>query len=295
MKTTRRDFIRYCGVSAATLGLTASEIGQLAQALANPNGPKVLWLQGASCTGCSVSLLNLVSSQAPADAADLLIDSIDLTYHPTLMAAAGDTAVDRIRETSARPYVLVVEGGIPTAFGGAACGAWSYGGHHVTFADAIQQLAPAAQAVLAVGNCAAWGGIPAAGSNPTGVYGVRDFTRLPAISVPGCPPHPDWIVWPIAQLLLGRTISLDSLGRPRTLFRRSVHDDCPRKGTGEAREFGERGCLKALGCRGPETKAPCPSQWWNGGVNWCIGAGSPCHGCTSEKYPGSEAFVRFRY
>ena len=118
MSISRREFLRYCTSSAALLGLEAVDLGLLREALANPAAPKVIWLHGSSCTGCSVSLLNRISNSAPTTVAQLLTESIDLVYHPTIMALAGEPANAVLKQTyDAGGYVLVLEGGVPTAFG----------------------------------------------------------------------------------------------------------------------------------------------------------------------------------
>ncbi|OIP28032.1 MAG: hypothetical protein CO103_03265 [Chloroflexi bacterium CG_4_9_14_3_um_filter_45_9] len=54
-----------------------------------------VWLQAASCTGCSVSLLNTVNPSIK----NLLIDEvlpgkhINLRFHPTVMAGAGKVVI----------------------------------------------------------------------------------------------------------------------------------------------------------------------------------------------------------
>lgn len=296
MNTTRRDFLKYCGMSAAALGLTATDLLSLQDALANPSGPLVLWLQGASCTGCSVSLLNRISPQAPTTAADLLVKSIDLGYHTNLSSAAGATAVAALDAAYARGgYVLAVEGGVPTAFGGAA--GWlmtDSAGRDITIAEAVEKYASRAAAILCMGTCASWGGIPASGANPTGIRGVGAYTGRRTINIAGCPPHPDWMVWPVVQLILGKSIAVDSYGRPRTVFASKLHDRCPLKETDEAKYWAQPSrCLKSLGCQGPETVAPCPSIKWNNGVNWCVGVGAPCVGCARPSFPGQQAFHKF--
>ena len=168
MVVSRRDFLKYCTASAAALGLGASELESLASALAGPNAPTVLWLQGSGCTGCSISFLDYISSSPPQTAGDVLIDVINLAYHPNLMAAAGATAVGAVEQAhNAGGYVLVVEGGVPTAFGGNACWAWTDGRRHVTFEEAVQHLAQNAAAVMCVGQCSCFGGMWAAPPNPT--------------------------------------------------------------------------------------------------------------------------------
>lgn len=292
MNISRRDFLKYCGASAAAIGLSATDLGGLEKALAKSGAPTVIWLQGSGCTGCSVSLLNRISGSAPTSAADLLINSINLAYHPTLMASAGQLAADQARDAyDLGGYVLAVEGGVPTAFGGNACWAWNYNGVDVTFQEAVTGLASRAAAVLSIGTCAAWGGMAAAPPNPTAVRGVQAATGRPTINIAGCPPHPDSIVWVVVQLLLGRSIALDSHQRPLALYGQKVHDLCPRRDMGKARTFGQNNaCLNPLGCRGPETEANCPAVLWNNRQNWCIGANAPCIGCTDPTFPGTKSF-----
>jgi len=296
MKISRRDFLKLCGVSATAVGLSATDIVKLGEVLANPGAPTVIWLQGSACTGCSVSFLNRVSNSAPQTAKDVLIDSVNLAYHPNLMALAGDSAVAEVEKAYERGgYILAVEGGVPTNFSGNACLAWSYNNEDVTFQQAVLDLSSRAAAILCIGTCAAWGGIPATPPNPTGVKGVKALTGKTTINIAGCPTHPDWIVWGVVQLLLKKTITLDSYGRPKGIFTgRTVHDLCPRRETEEAETFGiDRRCLEELGCRGPRTVANCPQILWNNGANWCIDSNAPCLGCTNADFPGSQPFYQF--
>jgi NiFe hydrogenase small subunit HydA len=184
-------------------------------------------------------------------------------------------------------YVLVIEGGVPTAFQGHACLAWTLNGVEYTFKDVVTRYASKAAAILCIGNCAAYGGIAAASPNPAGVVSVSALTGKATINIPGCPAHPDWFIWVVAQYLAGARITLDGYGRPKALFERTVHERCPRKERErEGLTFGVDGyCLEELGCKGPETKAPCPVGKWNGGVNWCIDANAPCIGCTEPTFP----------
>ena len=294
MYITRRSFLKYCASASAAIGLGPGEFLGLENALANPNAPSVLWLQGSGCTGCSISFLNYVSPTAPQTPADILISSINLLYHPNLSAVAGE-AVAAIAEGALVKggYILVVEGGVPTAFGGYACMPWSMNGTEVTFQSAVTSLAAKAMKIICVGNCAAWGGVSGSGNNPTAVRGVRAATGKATINVAGCPPHPDWLVWTIVQLLQGKTITLDSYGRPTYFYGRKIHDQCVLKETDETKYFGvPNRCLKELGCRGPETNGNCPTLRWNNGVNWCVGASAPCIGCTNPTFPGSSALNR---
>ncbi len=294
MHVTRRSFLKYCSAVSATLGLTPLDLAHLQNALANPAAPKVIWLQGSGCTGCSISFLNYVSPTAPLSAADVLVSNINLLHHPNLSASAGNTVVEILKTALAQGnYILIVEGGIPTAFGGNACIAWSENGVEKTFQQAVMELTAKAIKTICVGNCAAWGGIPAAGINITAIKGVKAVTGKTTINIAGCPPHPNWIVGTIVELLQGKTVALDAYGRPASLYSKKVHDSCPLKERDEIKTFGVTGrCLKALGCRGPETMAICPTLKWNNGVNWCIGANAPCIGCTNPTFPGKEALFR---
>lgn len=294
MNITRRDFLRYCGLSAAALGLSAADMGMLQSALANPNAPSVIWLQGSGCVGCSISLMDRISTTAPTTVDDLLLNSINLVYHPTLMSAAGETAVAAAQKIyNAGNYILVVEGGVPTAFGGAACFAWTSNGQDVTLMDAVKTYAAKASKIVCVGTCASWGGMPTMGGNPAGIVGVKALTGKTTINVAGCPANPDWTVWAIVQILTNKAIALDSNGRPTALYKDSVHSQCPRRGTSPATTFAQDGrCLKGLGCRGPSTSANCPVNRWNNGVSWCVGNNAPCIGCTSPDFPTTSAFYR---
>ncbi|HSW64107.1 MAG TPA: hydrogenase small subunit [Dissulfurispiraceae bacterium] len=287
----RRDFLRYAGMWSAALGLSATDLIHLEDALANPSGPAVIWLQGAACTGCSISFMNRISSSAPSTAANVLTNSVNLVYHPNLSAVAGESVYKVIEQAYSKGnYILAVEGGVPTAFGGAACWAWTYKDMDTTFLQAVQWLAPKAAKILSVGSCAAFGGIPASGGNPTGIKSVSAATGKPTINIAGCPPHPDWIVGVIAQLIAGKTLSLDSYGRPSQYYNKKIHDICPNKDMQKVKTLGVVGCYKEIGCRGPETKAVCPTLKWNNGTNWCIGANAPCLGCTEPTFPGSASF-----
>ena len=287
----RRDFLKYCVGSAAVLGLDLTVMGRLQKALAGAH-PTVVWLNGANCTGCTVSLANRISSDGPTDIADLLINYIDLAFHPNLMGASGDLAVETLYNatTDKAGFILAVDGGIPTAFNGHTCMLWTEkDGREVTAQEAVLDLAPRAIATLCIGTCASFGGVPAGNPNPTGIKSVRELTGVKTINIPGCPIHPDWVVWTVAQLLARVSPSLDGDGRPKTLFSgdsKNIHDRCPRREREEADTFGQEGqCLKELGCKGPRTQGDCPTRLWNGGTNWCIGANSICLGCTEAGFP----------
>ncbi len=330
MNISRRDFLKLCGLSAAALGLSSSKFGLLCEALANPTAPSVIWLHGSSCTGCSVSLLNRIADTAPTTVADVLTGAINLVYHATLMTPAGDPAVAELKRVyDSGQYVLVAEGGVPTAFSGGPCIVYSLHGQETTFQQAVQEMSARALAVVCVGTCASFGGIPASGvlpgsTNPTGIRSVRQLTGRQTINISGCPANPDWVCWAIVQLLLvlngtGSMPELDADGRPVALYATNlagapatpmIHDKCPRNllvnpaapTAAAGFEDCDGRCLEDLGCRGPFTKSRCDGCW-NAKAsdpadppvarwrsNWCIGVNAPCHGCVEKTFPGPQSF-----
>ena len=117
-----------------------------------------------------MSFLNFINTTAgadPSDAGDILLNHIDLVYHPNLMAAAGQSAVavaEQAYDTGG--YILAVEGGVPTAFGGRSCWAWTYNGEDVTFKQVVTDLSAKAAKIICIGTCASFGGVPAARPQP---------------------------------------------------------------------------------------------------------------------------------
>lgn len=262
----------------------------------------VVWLQTAACTGCSVSLLNSASPTVR----NLLIDQvvpgfhINLRFHATIMAGAGEPAIEVLEETAKEKkdgYILVVEGAIPTATDAVYGAIGERDGKPVSMEDRLVELARDAQAILAVGTCASFGGIPAAAPNPTGCKPVSKILEAkgiskPLVNIPGCPPHPDWFVGTVASIILSglpKAEDLDDNLRPLAFYGKLIHENCPRRAYFDEGKFakkpGDEGCLYELGCKGPITYADCPLRRWNNGTNWVIGAGAPCNGCTQPEFP----------
>ncbi len=283
MEITRRDFLKYLGASAVALGLGRMPLSQIEAAMAAASDPAVVWLSGASCSGCSVSLLNAVNPTID----QVLLDTVSLKYHNTLMASAGEMAVTAARSSAtAGGHILVVEGAVPAGEGGQYCFVWEEDGHPVTMVEAVQGLATNASHIVAVGTCSAFGGIPAAFCG-TDVQTLGDFLGRSVVNLPGCPAHPDWIIGTLASLIGGVVPDLDSYGRPLDYYPSQViHSRCPRRESEEASSFGQANrCLEELGCRGKHSHADCDWRGWNNGENWCIGANGLCIGCTEPSFP----------
>ncbi|MFH1650796.1 MAG: hydrogenase small subunit [Chloroflexota bacterium] len=267
----------------------------------------VIWVQCASCTGCSVSVLNSVSPTIKNVLVDEVIPGkhVNLRFQATVMAGSGDMVIKAMEDTQKEVkggYVLVVEGALPTAGNPADYGSiGEHDGKPVSMADRVASLGKDALAVIALGTCAAFGGIAAGKPNPSGSIGVQELFRrrkiaTPLVNIPGCAPHPDWFVGTVARILLlglPGADEVDDYGRPKAFYGQLIHENCPRRAYFEegkfARKFGDPGCLNELGCKGPVTYADCPTRLWNHGVNWCIGSGSPCIGCTEPGFPDALA------
>ncbi|MFC1870047.1 hydrogenase small subunit [Chloroflexota bacterium] len=266
----------------------------------------VIWLAGSACTGCSISLLNSGSPKIE----NILIDEIvpgvhiNLRYHETLMAGAGEQVIKVLDEAVAEKkgsYILAVDGAIPTADGGVYGAIGERNGKPVTMEQRFTELAGSALAILAVGTCASFGGIPAAAPNPSGALPVKKVLEMkgiskPVVNIPGCPPHPDWFVGTVAGIILNglpKAADLDDNLRPLAFYGKLIHENCPRRAYFDegkfAKKFGDEGCLYELGCKGPITYADCPLRRWNRGTNWVIGAGAPCNGCTQPEFPDGVA------
>jgi len=292
---TRKKFLQIFSGSIAGIALSNLWLPKLLQAANVKNGKgrlPIVWFQGQNCSGCSVSFLN---TEYPS-ADEVLIEVITLEYNPTVMAATGDVAVEvleRMISDEKGKYILAFEGSIPVDIDGNYCNVGEINGKSITALKWIQALASSAAAVVAIGTCATWGGIPAAPPNPTKAKAVKDIIKdKPVINIPGCPPHPDWIVGTLVHVLKYGIPSLDDLGRPLMFYGpdKIVHDNCELRQYFDAgifaKDFGEKGCLYELGCKGPVTHCDVSTRGWNSGVNWCNRSGGPCIGCTEPTFPG---------
>jgi hydrogenase small subunit len=279
----------------------------------------VLWLtSGLGCDGESVAMTSATSPSLE----DLLRGVLPgmpriVIYNPLLSYESGEEFVHSFERAAAGeldPFVLVLEGSVPNEQISGE-GHWTgFGvdpqtGQPITTCTWIDRLAPRAAAVLALGTCAAYGGIPAMRGNPTGAMGLRDYVGwdwtsrrgVPIVNLPGCPVQPDNITETLLHLALHLAgaepmMELDDQGRPQRLFNRTVQEGCGRAGFADQGEFAEspadhRGCLVKIGCMGPVVKCNVPIRGWAGGVGGCPTVGGICIACTMPGFP--DKFMPF--
>ena len=290
----RRNFLQLCTALMVTapVGLTLTEKAsawQVADQIAKARRPSVIWLHFQDCTGCSETLLRT----SRPDVADLILNVISLDYHETLMAASGAQAEEALKQAVQEnfgKFVLVVEGSIPTKQQGQYM---KLGGRPAL--DVLKELGPKSAAIVAMGSCASWGGVPSSGPNPTGAQGVDSIVKeKPVVNLPGCPPNPyNLLAVVLEYATMGRLPALDEINRPKFAFDRFIHDHCPRRAHFDAgrfvKQFGDEGhrqgwCLYKMGCKGPVTHAACSTRHFNEVPDvWPIGIGSPCVGCTEKE------------
>jgi hydrogenase small subunit len=286
----RRDFLRRaCFMAAAAIGMPSELAASMVQAVEQGVRPTVIWLSFQECTGCSETLLR--TSKPGLD--EVVLDLLNLVYHEALTAAAGHQAeLSRVQamEEYAGQYILVTEGSIPTADNGIYC---MVGGK--TALELVRETAEGAAAVVAIGSCASWGGIPSSPPNPTGAVGTNEIlTDRTVVTIPGCPPNPYNFLGTVLQFAtLGTLPALDEKGRPLWAYGRTIHEHCPRRAHFDAGRFAEQygdgahrqgWCLYKLGCKGPQTYANCSVNHFNEVPDaWPIGLGHPCYGCTEEE------------
>ncbi|QJT08250.1 hydrogenase small subunit [Oceanidesulfovibrio marinus] len=283
---TRRDFMKFCTAVAAAMGMGPAFAPKVAEALTSKKRPSVVYLHNAECTGCSEAVLRTTDPFID----ELILDTISMDYHETLMAGAGEAVEEALHEAIKHDFVCVIEGGLPTGDGGV------YGKiAGKTMLEMCSEIAPKAQAVIAIGNCACFGGVQAAAPNPTAAKGVMDALGplgVTPINIAGCPPNPINFVGTVVHYLTKGLPELDGLNRPVLFYGETVHDNCPRIKHFEAGEFApsfgseeaKKGyCLYELGCKGPMTYNNCPKVLFNQ-TNWPVQAGHPCIGCSEPNF-----------
>ncbi len=284
----RRDFLKIVTMAAAAVGLSQTAVPQMVQAASKGLKPSVIWLHFQECTGCTESLLRTHHPEI----AELILDLISLDYHETLFAAAGhqaEAALQSAMKANAGKYVCIIEGAIPTKDGGIYCKIGNK-----TAMELAKEVSANAAAIIALGSCASWGGVPSADPNPTGATGApMVLTDKKVVTLPGCPANPYILLGTVLQFVTFGTLpALDDKGRPLFAYARVIHEDCPRRPHFDAgrfaQKYGDEGhrlgyCLYKLGCKGPATHASCSTMRFGDVDAWPIGIGHPCFGCTEKQ------------
>jgi len=285
----RRSFLKFASYTASIMALPPTAATAIAQGLETARRQSVIWLSFQECTGCTESITRAHSPSIE----DLIFDFISLDYHHTLMNASGEAAeAARLAamQENAGEYIVVVDGSVPLKDDGIySCIAG------MSNLQMLEETVRDAFAVIAVGSCAAFGGIPGAAPNPTGAVPIAQLvTDKPVINISGCPPIPEAMTGTIAYLLsFGSIPELDQLGRPRAFFGEAIHDRCYRRPFYErglfAKSFDDEGarqgwCLYEVGCKGPVTYNACATLKWNAGVSFPIQSGHGCLGCSEPGF-----------
>ena len=286
----RRDFLTFCASMATVLGLPKGSVAAIAKAVESEKRPILVWLEFQDCAGNTESFLRA----SHPTVADLVLDTISLNYHETLMAAAGaqaEAALDATVKDNKGGYIALVEGSIP---GDPESGYCTIGGKAAL--DIAREVCGNALATVAVGTCASYGGIPAARPNPTRALSVAD--AVPGvknlINMSACPANAENITALLVYYLtLKQWPPLDRYRRPLFAYGKSIHDNCERRAHFDAGQYVEAWgdeahrhghCLYKMGCKGPATSQNCPNVQWNEHTNWPIGCGHPCIGCAEPNF-----------
>jgi F420-non-reducing hydrogenase small subunit len=264
----------------------------------------------AVCGGCEVSILDI--GEPLLD----LLPQLDFVHMPVLMdhklyGQTGEGSKMEIPEAD----VGIISGGV----------------RNQENKELAEEMRAKCKIIISLGSCACFGGLPALGNMFTAdqiyntVYstdsteeGPRpDTSEVPAlldrvyavsevikvdVSLPGCPPVPDWIAEAITSLLEGKEFVLPE---------RSVCDVCPvvREKKAEITlmrplqnakftpgKYDTMRCLNEQGilCLGPATRAGCHysvSATHEEQIPRCVKAYMPCRGCFGPIREGANPMV----
>ena len=316
----RRDFLKFCGSTAAVLGLSSTFVPTIAARIAGAveSGlTPALWISGGKCTGC----LESMAQAAYPNVADIVLDLLTLNSQTAISMATGKYAEDAKKATyeqyEDRPFIMLYEGTIMEGLNGRTLLGPSDVPNEVqqTSLDVIDNIAPKAAVIVALGACAVDGGWVRAFPNPAGGTGMEEYLKkknidTPVVNLPGCPVSPEEVTAVVVQaLLLGEdgtlesgikavANDLDSLNRPKYLYGAVIHDSCPRRGHFENGEFvyrygteaeAKNWCVYPMGCKGPQTYRRCPMLRWNDSQSWCVESGGICIGCATWNFVDNNA------
>ena len=272
----------------------------------------LIWLVGASCDGCTVAVTGATHPRVEHLLAGILpgLPRVEL-IHTVVSTEVGPDWMHNLfmaeRGEMDAPYVICWEGSImDESISGdgfwMGLGEDPNTGRQITSLEWLDRLSPGAAAIVAVGTCASWGGIPAAKNNVTNAMGVMDYLGkdyrsafgVPVVNVPGCSPIGDNILETATAVLLflnglAPLPEFDELGRPAWLFGETVHRHCPRAGYYEegvfAEQYGDKECLVELGCWGPVVQCNIAERGNVDGHGGCMNVGGICIGCTMPGFP----------
>ena len=265
----------------------------------------LVWIQSGGCGGCSMSVLN---AESPDFYNSLKHSNIELLWHPSLSEASGAEylqLLERIESGEITLDALCLEGSVIMGPGGSGRFHYMRTRNQPMF-ELIGMLAEKARFSIAIGSCAAFGGITMAGVNLAEACGLQYEGKhrggllgaqwqspggLPVVNIAGCPTHPGWVIETLAQLAAGELdqAQLDRFNRPRSYTNHLVHHGCPRNEYYEYKASAvnpsQQGCLmEHLGCLGTQARADCNTRLWNGSGS-CLRGGFACINCTA---PGFE-------
>ncbi|HID43325.1 MAG TPA: twin-arginine translocation signal domain-containing protein [Archaeoglobaceae archaeon] len=296
VKLSRRNFMK----TVAAMGATAflSKYGtDIAKAVAEVKDYwHICWLNGAACTGCTVSFAQIAEPDLIQVLTEITVGTSGLPialpdYMETIHPASG-TLAESLKERwaagSQGKRIMVVEGSIQNAGYCVIAGK--------DFREHVKEAAEIADVIVAVGQCATYGGIPAAKPNPTGAKGLKDYLTevgisKPVVNLPMCPVNGEHVILTLAAVILGAPLNLDEYGRPKAFFGTNMHDElCPYRPYYDRGIFitvpgEEEGCRYKIGCKGPITHTDCPSRKWVNHTSYCVEVGAPCIGCSEPGWP----------
>lgn len=268
MTLTRREVLRLLGLTA-TAGAALAATGALSRALAQaPDRPPILWLNDG---GDDLNLLAQLGRELPH-----FLDLIALRWDLRQWDAVSPVGLAPPAALQPAPIVILESYPPFEATPSAA---------HAAVQEAVEQ----AKAVILLGTDACYGGLRLSPDDARRMDALCRRYKTPVIKLPGIPVPVHHLVGTLAHLQFVDFPRLDRWQRPELYYGTVICAHCERRADLEAGRYaggwGEPGCLLRLGCKGPVTRNTCSQVRWNGGENWCVGAGGPCTGCAEPGFP----------
>ncbi|MBU2646541.1 hypothetical protein KKI24_17670 [bacterium] len=271
---TRRDFIRYLMAGSISVPLLMEGLAQ--NLMAQEPTPKrpIIWLKGQASDNHNVGFWNLPEFPGFLE-----------KFFEVIPRSAVNKDISELDDSDiATSHILILEGLFTND-------------PDDPLNSLIKDLIVVSRVVILLGNEAAYGN-----RAPEGFMDLEGnllyHVETPYLKLPGAPVPARHLLGMLNHLVLFGLPKLDAFRRPEALYKTTICDRCEYRGDFEAGRFvrfhGEKeGCLYLLGCKGPVTKNSCPVEKWNGTSNWCVGAGSPCTGCSEPDYPDHHGLGMF--